>query len=132
MIFSIFPLFLFWLYFSFAIHLPKNNTIQYIDKHSIFKVQLGSFGITCLKVTRLFVLHYPTIYIQAEIKTLVILSLTLSFSLSLCLLITISFYYICKFNFIQIALRSNNNINSIYGNIIWTLKHLSCGIVNQC
>ena len=130
LIFSIFPLFLFWLYFSFAIHLPKNNTIQYIDKHSIFKVQLGSFGITCLKVTRLFVLHYPTIYIQAEIKTLVILSLTLSFSL--CLLITISFYYICKFNFIQIALRSNNNINSIYSNIIWTLKHLSCGIVNQC
>ena len=130
MIFSIFPLFLFWLYFSFAILLPKNNTIRYIDKHSIFKVQLANFGITCLKVTRLFVLHYPTIYIQAEIKTLVILSLTLSFAL--CLLITISFYYICKFNFIQIVLRSNNNINSIYSNIIWTLKLLSCGIVNQC
>ena len=130
LIFSIFPLFLFWLYFSFAILLPKNNTIRYIDKHSIFKVQLANFGITCLKVTRLFVLHYPTIYIQAEIKTLVILSLTLSFAL--CLLITISFYYICKFNFIQIVLRSNNNINSIYSNIIWTLKLLSCGIVNQC
>ena len=58
--------------------------------------------------------------------------ITHSLILSLCLLITISFYYICKFNFIQIALRSNNNINSIYSNIIWTLKHLSCGIVNQC
>ena len=48
----------------------------------ILKAKLANSRITPLKVRWLFVLHYPTIFTQTEMKALVILSLSLSFSLS--------------------------------------------------
>ena len=80
---DIFHFFKFVYIFLLQFFFSKTQIIRYIEKHSIFKTKRANFRLTRLKVTWLFVLHYPTIFIQTEMKTLVMLSLSLSLSVSL-------------------------------------------------